>query len=199
MLLALPAAARDRYVRGGCRVSSEAAAIMTNAVRPQEAGAKGKSDLMLLQLEFLARIGVALLQIQQTERVLKTCTRHVLGRLGTTWEMIEAQGEVERNKTLGQLLVELRKRINVNPEFDDVLKSFLQDRNTFIHNLSKVPHFSLESDEGMKAGLDFISKLTQRAEHVRNVLAGLVRVIGDALNRDKSHEKEIDLMDTNEM
>jgi hypothetical protein len=99
-----------------------------------------------------------------------------------TFEMLEVQGAKHQKSPLGHFLGELRKRVVVDPDFDDTLKQFLEDRNTFVHDLTRIPGYNLGTEEGLQAGIDFIIKLTAQAEHVRNVFSGFARNIGRILN-----------------
>ena len=125
-------------------------------------------------LELTSRIGVALLQVQQTEKILDVFLKHVLPALDP--DALITQNEARRGQTLGQLLGELRKKLDVDPTFDELLKSFLKDRNDFAHDLFRVPHFNL-GDDGVRVGLEFVTSFTRRAVHIRNVLMGFNRML----------------------
>jgi hypothetical protein len=47
--------------------------------------------------------------------------------------------------TLGPLIDTLKKRVNIEPEFDDILNDYLKNRNTFVHDWSRIPDWENES------------------------------------------------------
>ena len=136
-------------------------------------------------------MGLALLRIQKAEQVLKLCTTYFIPEAGRTWEMMQTEEARERKKTLGHFLKKLREKVHVDPTFDDVLDRFLADRNTFVHHIEDMPNFSLGTEAGLLVGIDFVRQLTDRAEHVTNVIAGFVNLFGDALGFNGS-TKDID-------
>jgi hypothetical protein len=147
--------------------------------------------------DVLVRIGVALLQIQTAEKVIKLCMTFVLQKTSPlTLEALEAQQESERRSTLGYFLNELKKRADVHPDFAEVLASFLAMRNTFVHNLTDVPGWDMNTDEGSARAREFLNELLRVADHVLKVFIGLVRAwqrevgFDDAL--DHGYLKEID-------
>lgn len=60
------------------------------------------------------------------------------------------------NKTMGQLLHLLRKKVNINDGFDSTLKRTLEARNKFIHEFSHL--FDLRSQEGIAEAIEFLLK-----------------------------------------
>jgi hypothetical protein len=136
---------------------------------------------------------MTLLQVQSTERVLKQVTVFFVPQGGRTWEEMLAEEAASRRATVGRFLRALRDRIEVRPEFDDVLEQFLADRNTFAHDLWRIPNFSLNTEEGVQVGIDFTISLEERAAHVRNVLIGFCDLVADALEwNDTPARLEID-------
>ena len=68
------------------------------------------------QRDILFRMGLALLLIQSTEEIISTCLTYVLPAGGVlTWEMLQRSGRKKR--TLGQFLIELRKRVDIDQTF----------------------------------------------------------------------------------
>jgi uncharacterized protein YutE (UPF0331/DUF86 family) len=138
-----------------------------------------------LQTEFYGRIGKTLLEIQLAERVLQMCLSYFMpSDSAKTVEVIEAQAEDLRKKTLGDLVVLMRKRIVVADDFDRKLTNFVNDRNALAHRFLKVDGVNLHSDEGLKKGIEFLKALSVRAVDVRKTIQGLMSAIEDAPKGD---------------
>jgi hypothetical protein len=52
-------------------------------------------------------------------------------------------------KPLGQLVSEIRQKMQVHPEFEGLLLAFVEQRNLFVHRLHAQEWFNLESVEGI--------------------------------------------------
>jgi hypothetical protein len=148
------------------------------------------SPLDLARLELMSRMGLALITVQQVEHMLKPLTTYFFRGQGFTAEMMLAEEVRDRKKTLGYFLKQLQRRLEIKPEFDGILTEFLDDRNLFIHHMKDVPNFTLDTEEGMQAGIDFIVRLTNRAQHVMHALGGLIEIIGDSFGAE---HKELQL------
>jgi len=127
------------------------------------------------QKQTLALIGVTLLRVQSTETTLKFCMTYVLPKTpDLTWEMLVNREQYLRTKTVGYLLYELRKRVEIILQFEDVLTQFLRMRNTFVHNVDEIPGWSLDGDEGIAAAHSFLRELLRLDEIVQSVFWGLI-------------------------
>jgi antitoxin component of RelBE/YafQ-DinJ toxin-antitoxin module len=124
--------------------------------------------------DVLEAMGVALLVLQSTEDVLRLCMTFVIQKKKLTLESLQQQEEIERNKTIGYFLSQLRHRVSVHPKFDSLLKDFLKNRNDFVHNLEQVPGWSMKSSEGRAAAKKFIYLLIEQANKVQQVFVGLL-------------------------
>src|SRR5438128_11469036 len=92
------------------------------------------------QKDILARVGMAMVTLQTVEQLIRLVTTYVIqGPEPLTLEYLQSLDRKERNKTIGFLLCELRKRVELDDTFDDTLRRFLDMRNTFIHNLDEIP------------------------------------------------------------
>jgi hypothetical protein len=149
-------------------------------------------------LAILARMGEVLVQIQMTERVLKICINYFVPGLDVSWEsLLDNQHKTEK-WTLGAFLNELRKRRDIDAGFDDVLRSLLKDRNDFIHNIFSVPGFEISADAQPDKAMEFLNTLSQRAQHVRNVLRGYVDLIAEALGLTETASKPLDITNSDD-
>jgi hypothetical protein len=143
----------------------------------------------LAQTELMMRIGKALLDVQMTEKIFRIClTKFLLGG-EITLEKMEQEAKSGEKDTLGTFVKKLGKRIEVDPDFADVLGRFLKHRNDFVHNFIGMPGFGLATEQELNFGISFVSKLSGEAEHVRRVLKGLINVIGKGvgITEEKKH------------
>jgi hypothetical protein len=132
-------------------------------------------DIPSHKREVLEAIGVALLLLQTAEKVIRLCATFVFPKKSpVTLELLQQQEEAERTKTLGYFLSELRKRVSVHESFDALLKGFLKNRNDFIHDLSRVPTWDIETPETAIEAKQFVFKLIQQTEEVLKVFSGVV-------------------------
>jgi hypothetical protein len=128
------------------------------------------------QKDILTRMGLALLFIQTTERVIQACMTYALPAGGVvTLEMLERLQGDERRRTLGQYLTELRKRVELDDQCDALLEEFLEKRNALIHRIDAIPQWSLDHDQGLGAARRFMDRLIELNAVVLRVFLGLVR------------------------
>ena len=92
-----------------------------------------------------------------------------------TIEDLHALEERERKKTLGYFMNALRTRVNVQPAFDAALAIFLEDRNTFVHNMAQFSKWQPRTEEGCRECSSLLDLLDQRTQVVMNVFTGLLR------------------------
>lgn len=127
------------------------------------------------QREILFRMGFALLMMQTTEQLINMCLTYVLPEGGViTLEMLERSNRKKR--TLGQFLIELRKRVDVDQHFDVVLEEFITKRNALIHRVADVPGWSLDNQPGCQIALQFIDRVIILDETVRDTFVALLAV-----------------------
>jgi len=125
--------------------------------------------------DVLVAMGVTVLLLQTTEKVIRLCMTLVLQKQAPfTLEALQEQEKAERTKTLGYFLAELRMRADIHDGFDALLEEFLQNRNDFIHDLSRVPGWGLDSPEQTAKAKRFIDQLIQQSEAVQKVFFGLI-------------------------
>ena len=126
------------------------------------------------QRKVLEAMGVALLLLQNAERVLRLCMTVVLQKQPLTLDLLNEQEEAERNKTIGYFLAELRKRAAVHETVDVLLRNFLKNRNDFVHDLSRVTTWNLQTPDGAAMSGEFVHNLIQQTKQVIKVFLGLL-------------------------
>lgn len=158
------------------------------------------TTLARLRLDLMARVGIALMHVQITERALRLITTFVFQKSSPIMaEAIIAQTESERKKTMGYFLAELRKRVDLDRHFDSTLAEFLRRRNMLAHNLSDLPGWDTDTHHGIYLGRCFVNELLEMNDEVLKVFTGLIRAwqiqIGDTSNPppvDHDFFKEVD-------
>jgi hypothetical protein len=127
------------------------------------------------QREIFFRMGFALWFMQTTEYLIKVCLTYALPESeAVTLEMLERGSQ--RKRTLGQFLIELRRRVGIDSDFDIILAEFLDKRNTLIHRLDDIPGWSLHSEEGLKTARLFVDRVIRLNVSVLKVFMALLTV-----------------------
>lgn len=113
------------------------------------------------QRKVVFEIGLTLHGVQVTEQGFAFMLKWVFPKdSAMDLKTLYAMDKGTQKHTLGQLLVELRKRLDVHAEFDAMLAEFLDLRNRFVHRLFNEKECSLATDEGCI----FASKIMERLQ-----------------------------------
>ena len=149
--------------------------------------------------DILIAIGTILLLIQGAEKAIRHCMTFVFQKDSPlTIEKLEAQEKEEREKTLGYFISQLRHRAAIHPSFDVLLKTFLEDRNRFIHALSEINGFDIDSPEGRDVANKFLSRLAFEAEKVTKYFVGFIltwsRNVGISYEAKLSEDENMQLL-----
>jgi hypothetical protein len=132
-------------------------------------------ELTEAQKNVFTKTGETLYMIQMAEHAVKLCNTFVFGKQNQfSLESIYNAEKKAQRKTLGQLLAELRKTVNIHPSFDELLRSFVKNRNRFAHEIFNDEQFSITSDEGCKKAESFLFTLQDEAWNVQNVFLGCI-------------------------
>lgn len=129
-----------------------------------------------VQIRLFALIGLALLYAQQVERAIEFILNTVLKDTSVTIESLTSDAEKEGTRSLGYFMRELRKRTRIDRAFNQKLYRFLKMRNTFVHNLSEVPGWNLDTEEGQEASARFLFELISLSLGITGVLASLLTI-----------------------
>jgi hypothetical protein len=128
------------------------------------------------QDDILIVVGTILLLLQTVERVLALVMSFVFQKPNMTPQKLFEEDRKNSKRTAGQLLTELRKRVDVHPSFDKTLMLYLEGRNTFVHNLGDIPGWNLSSAEGRRVAMRFLMHLERRSTRVLFVFGALARL-----------------------
>jgi hypothetical protein len=128
--------------------------------------------------------GVALLTVQQTEKVLKLILANIIPRGSSrASRRLFSDERAVFQRTLGQCLTELRTRVHVEPGFDGTLREFLEMRNTFAHSAEAIAGWDMQTEEGRKIAHEFAATLANTASRVAKVLLALGLLSDNDLRR----------------
>jgi hypothetical protein len=137
------------------------------------------------QKNLLLHIGTTLIVVQMVEHMLRLTMTFVFQKTSPlTLEAVEVQKEAERKKTIGYFIAELKKRVDVDPSLEDGLSTFLTIRNQFVHNLSDIPGWDTETEEGQAVAMKFVGQLFNVSRTLLKVFAGLVRAWQEQVQMD---------------
>ena len=117
-------------------------------------------------------IGETLYMIQMAEWAIQTCMISVFSNNEISVDSLYSESEKNRKKTLGQVLSLLRKRSELHPQFDEMLKVFLEKRNFFVHHIFNDPNYSLSTKDDCDKVENFLNDLQDYAWNVQNVFLG---------------------------
>jgi hypothetical protein len=140
--------------------------------------------------ETLAQLGLLLLITQQTEEHFSHLLRVVFKDGIITHEDFFGPDK----RTLGGLITDLRKRMEVEEAFDGLLTTFLEQRNLFAHNLVRQEWFDMHTEEGRREVWNFIAAYYWNLEHVYcvcvaySIKMGEMCGAGDSIYLDKMNE-----------
>lgn len=140
----------------------------------------GQDQETQLRMEFMANVGLTLIELQKTEWVLRETMTHFVRALeGITWDQLTSLAERDRKKTLGYFANELKQcpHLTIRLGFDERLDKFVRNRNIFAHNLRGIPNLDLGTHAGLIAGIDFCRSLTEEARDIAKLLKALADVL----------------------
>lgn len=120
--------------------------------------------------DVLASIGALVIHMQTTERVIASALTHALtDATARTVDQLTDEMKANNRATIGSLVRKLKQKVDVHEDFERLLESFLEDRNSLIHDIDRIPGFDLQSEAGIGSANSFLSKLLGKAEMVTKV------------------------------
>ncbi len=128
-----------------------------------------KSKATDIPEQIFAEIGCRLVLIQDLEMFIAFVAKVAF----------EKDSEAARNailkadkKTLGQLLIQLRKKVSVQEGFDEQLSRTLEARNLFVHEFSHF--FDLRDKSGQQHAIKFLLESLDDLEEVTNLMKAVI-------------------------
>jgi hypothetical protein len=125
------------------------------------------------QIDTFTRMGIALICVQQAERVLSSAVKSVLERSAN--EFVR-QSETQQRQTLGDFLSRLKRQTKLEYGLKERLFEFLEMRNKFIHNPSEIDGWNLQTKEGRLAIRIFLEELSGAAMAITVLFTTLLHV-----------------------
>jgi len=123
---------------------------------------KPEDDIQPSVDDTLALVGKLLLLTQMTEERISDVLRVVFKE-----GILTAEDFVRKDKrTLGQLVSEIRQKMQVHKEFEGLLLVFVEQRNLFVHQLHSQKWFNLGSTEGINTAWDALGQYLFNLEQV---------------------------------
>jgi hypothetical protein len=124
--------------------------------------------------EVLALIGATLLMVQMAEKMIEVSSTYILQLDGPiTMELLR---RIENRKiTIGQMLVKMRKKIQIHETFDERLSEFLECRNLLVHRIDEVHGWSLNDESGLAYARQFLARVFDLSRIVLRIFGGLAR------------------------
>jgi hypothetical protein len=141
----------------------------------------------MIEKDVLARIGETLIQIQRTEITINFCIRHVLPlKAKPAKDVFRPAG---RRASLGALIAELRRHVDVPATFQATLQEYLKMRNTLVHEVEFIPGFTLLTDEGRSVADEFLNRLSALDREISDAFSVLLRK--SSYGRSAPHRRKI--------
>lgn len=127
----------------------------------------------LTREEVVLHLGETILCLQKAERLLAVSLKLTSpkGADGKTKKLLAGD-----RATLGQLLYELRKQVELPPDFEATLSALLSGRNLIVHSLAFEPWFDLTTAEGCQRTFEELSEVLQHAGIAVRILIAYVQV-----------------------
>ena len=126
-----------------------------------------------LEVDRFALAGIALSHVQSVERIIHHVLIFVLNEDPWGMRILHAQTEVDRKRTLGYFLAQLRKRVGIREDLDAKLGSFLERRNTLAHRMQEIPGWEGKTAEAYMASRRFLLGLTRDSHELLMLFAAL--------------------------
>jgi hypothetical protein len=115
--------------------------------------------------------GITLQGVQGVEQILGFCLRLVFPTdPSLSLAALYTMDAGSRKRTLGQLVVELRKRVEVQSDFDAMLREFVELRNRFVHHLFNERDCTLATDESCTRAVEVMRRLQLLTWDIQNIL-----------------------------
>jgi hypothetical protein len=152
--------------------------------RPMETN----EDIIQDEEALLSQIGLTLILLQDLEDALSHCTKMVFGdsKIITLEDLLS-----DDKRPLGQLITALKTAVDLNPDFDKLLKEMLNNRNLFVHRLRNQPWFNLHTYDGRKKAWMFLHDFYYQIEEVIMVFHAVAFRQAKELKMPETEEEKI--------
>jgi hypothetical protein len=137
--------------------------------------AKESDNLLKKQKKFFMLIGASLYESQGIEYKLKKLSKFIPISVEDTFSKIEKKEFLEREtilnkKTLDQIFNEFKKRpILFNSDAEFFVNKFIEERNTVVHHLFKIPGFNINTEEGIDKGIELLEQYRETIQDINDI------------------------------
>lgn len=144
------------------------------------------------QKRVLVEIGMLVVTMQTTERLIASALTYAIPetRIRSIEDLSSAEERYSK-QTLGKLVRQLKMRVEIDDDFTDVLHAFLQDRNSLIHDITRIPGFDLKTKAGLKSAEQFLDNLHANMVTVTKVFMSLLLEWSNQVGIRNEHEGRI--------
>lgn len=145
-----------------------------------------------------ASIGAAVVACQGAEKLINLALQLLFPEEPIrTVEMLEQLEEQHRRKTLGYFIGALRERVGLAPEFDTLLREFLEHRNTLVHDLEREDGHTFTSRDGFQRMNAYAQRVSREALRLTEIFAAFIDTWSDQVGiRDKLRAKQPEVYDS---
>lgn len=71
-------------------------------------------------------------------------------------------------RALGRLVADLKTKAHLDPDFQEFLGAWIENRNILIHHTSDRPWYHAKTQAEFKSGFTFLKQLLAQTEHVKS-------------------------------
>lgn len=130
--------------------------------------------------------------MQMTEKLIAAALTYAIPE-SRIRSIEELSGAAERysKQTLGKLVQQLKMRVEIDDDFIEVLHAFLQDRNTLIHDVKRIPGYDHKTKAGLKSAEQFLDHLHANMVTVTKVFMSLLLEWSSQVGIRTEHEGRI--------
>ncbi|MEH2105159.1 OST-HTH/LOTUS domain-containing protein [Nostoc sp.] len=136
---------------------------------------KESDNLIEKQKKYFMLIGVSVYEGQAIEYKLKKLSKFIYPNIDDalpeiTKEDFLAREKILEKRTLGFILNHLKeKKFLLNDDAEFLINKFINDRNTVIHHLVKLPGFNLNTEESIDRGIQFLEEYRKTIKNINDI------------------------------
>ncbi|WP_392532338.1 OST-HTH/LOTUS domain-containing protein [Nostoc sp. C117] len=125
--------------------------------------------------KYFMLIGVSVYEGQAIEYKLKKLSKFIHPNIDDplpeiTKEDFLAREKILERKTLGFIFKHLKEnKLLLNDDAEFLVNKFVNDRNTVIHHLVKLPGFNLNTEEGIDRGIQFLEEYRKTIKDINDI------------------------------
>ncbi|MGQ0527428.1 MAG: hypothetical protein ACT4OY_05280 [Alphaproteobacteria bacterium] len=117
-------------------------------------------------------VGAALLWSQPIEEGLKAVLTYVFKNPAQV-DPADPYKWLSNKRTLGRLVDELKKKVRLPEEFEEVLRQFVDDRNILVHRFFE--HYDLYNPQDYEDAIKMIGRLRHNGDVIHNMLRAILK------------------------